>query len=422
MKAVIASPDVYFPQIMAHYPPGGGGRTFATAAAYAEHMAKPRMWADELEMTFVLSICSWAGSRAALPAKSNGGEELPGGQSYSQKVPYLLYYLVSKKIQNSLSPASHTKIRAVPPFIDLTHRDQTTQPPFEPAGSRKSWISGCLLVLSLSTHKPSLKMRRHSFLLHLVLALFAAPFAAAASACNDACLIDCAMGAPSCAAAWAAPVPSRFTVRFSLISGPSFDVRVESARAPPMASRFYVLSSLQYFLGAPFYRVLRDASASFVAQVGYRGVPAVDAAWIAERTSNATVAVAPPGNVRGSVAFGTSEVPGPRGNCTAAACSLGFSVELFINTADNARLDAADFSPFGTIDDAGMRVVDALYASYGELADLCAGGDSDEWCVPDGAGWAGVNLTRFLAEGNAYARAAFPRLDAVAGVSIVARE
>jgi len=259
-------------------------------------------------------------------------------------------------------------------------------------------------------------------LARLVLALAAASAAAAPPlACDDACLIACAAGAPACAAAWAAPVPASFTARFSLASGVFFDVRVESARAPPMAARFFLLASLNYFAGAPFYRVLRDGRASFVAQVGYRGVPAVDAAWVARRTSNATVAVAPPGNARGTVAFGTGEVPGPRANCSAPACSLGFSVELFINTADNSRLDAADFSPFGTVDAAGMRVVDGLYAGYGELADLCAGGDRDEFCVRRGAGWAGVNLTRLLAEGDAYARSGYPRLDRVASVAVVAR-
>ena len=62
------------------------------------------------------------------------------------------------------------------------------------------------------------------------------------------------------------------------------------------------------------------------------------------------------------VAFGTlGEVRGPRANCTASECSLGFAVELFVNTADNTqRLDAADFSPFGTIDESGMRTIDGL--------------------------------------------------------------
>lgn len=215
-------------------------------------------------------------------------------------------------------------------------------------------------------------------------------------------------------------MPATYITRISLTTGEFFDVHVETERAPPMAARFYVLSRLGYFVGAPFYRVLRNSTSSFVSQFGYRGVPSVDAAWMAERTSNETVAVAAPGNVRGTIAFGTSEVAGPRANCSSTACSLGFSVELFINTADNSRLDASDFSPFGFVDDAGMRVIDGLYAEYGELADLCAGADRDSYCVPNGAGgWAGVNLTRFLLEGRAYLNVHFPRLAVVESVDVI---
>lgn len=245
------------------------------------------------------------------------------------------------------------------------------------------------------------------------------------SPCDDACLIACAEGAESCASVWAAPVPPSFTTRFVLTGGGHFDVVVaDSTRAPPMAARFFVLSKLAYFVGAPFYRVLRlNATDAFVAQVGYRGVPSVDAAWLSRRMSNETVAVAPPGNVRGTVAFGTGEVPGPLApNCSAAQCSLGFSVELFINLADNTRLDAADFSPFGAIDASGMALVDQLYWRYGELADLCSGPGKDEFCVPKPPpeeGWAGINLTQFLLQGNAYARSNNPSFDYVSDVYVL---
>jgi hypothetical protein len=70
-----------------------------------------------------------------------------------------------------------------------------------------------------------------------------------------------------------------------------------------------------------------------------------------------------------------------------------------------------------------MRAVDGLFAEYGECAEICAGAglDKDGFCVPDGAGgWRGVNLTRFLQEGNDYARAHYPKLDVVADVRLVA--
>jgi cyclophilin family peptidyl-prolyl cis-trans isomerase len=239
------------------------------------------------------------------------------------------------------------------------------------------------------------------------------PLSAAAS---DAELIACAEDAPSCDWAWAESVPTAFTQRLHTTRG-VIDVRITTASSPAAAARAFLLARLGYAAGGAFYRVLATPTRRFVAQWGYRGAPAVDGAWLARQTSNVTAAVAPPGNVRGSVALGTSEAPGPRPpNCTAAQCSMGFAVEFFVNLADNARLDAADFSPFGEIDEAGMAAVDALYAGYGECADLCAqpGEESNPYCIPTpGGGYAGVNLTRYLVEGEAYLVEHFPLLDRV---------
>ena len=189
---------------------------------------------------------------------------------------------------------------------------------------------------------------------------------------------------------------------------------LQRERAQARAASFFLLSRLRYVDGAPLYRVLDvNASARFVTQWGYSGVPAVDAAWLTSALDNSSEAVAPPGNVRGAVAFGTGSVPGPRPpNCTASECSVGFSVELFADLADNGRLDANGFAPFGAIDDGGMAVLGRAYAGYGECADACAQSGGGPYCVSDGrGGWAGVNLTRFLAEGSdAYLRRAFPRL------------
>ena len=102
---------------------------------------------------------------------------------------------------------------------------------------------------------------------------------APAQSCDDVCLIACAEGAPTCMDVWSAPVPDRFTTRFTLQSGAAFDVHVESSHAPPMAARFYVLSRLAYFVGAPFYRVLRASNTSFVSQVGYVSQPCLGREW-----------------------------------------------------------------------------------------------------------------------------------------------
>ena len=43
------------------------------------------------------------------------------------------------------------------------------------------------------------------------------------------------------------------------------------------------------------------------------------------------------------------------------------TTQLFINLADNRRLDAEVFAPLGTVIE-GMAVVERLYAGYGENA------------------------------------------------------
>jgi len=233
---------------------------------------------------------------------------------------------------------------------------------------------------------------------------------------NDAFLLACARGQPECAPVWDAPVPPTYTATVGTPHGP-FSIFVNTSWAPAMAARFFVLTQLGYSRGGPFYRVLAAPSRAFVAQWGYRGVPVVDAAWAALRTSNATAPVLL-SNARGTVAFGTSEVPndGRHPGCTAPLCSQGFAVELFVNLADNARLDAMGFSPFGVVT-FGMAAIDKLYAGYGECADLCAGeAPPSPFCVPSPrGGWAGVNFTAMLAEGaENYLRPNFPLLDYVA--------
>lgn len=259
-------------------------------------------------------------------------------------------------------------------------------------------------------------MTTTSGLLHSLL-LAAAALIAAAAAPDSAFLIACAQGLPACAHVWREPVPSFFNATVRTPHGP-FTILVNTSAAPAMARRFFVLHALGYARGGPFYRVLAaPGRAPFVAQWGYRGDPAVDAAWVALRTSNAT-APALLSNTRGTVAFGTSEVAnsGAQPGCTAPLCSQGFSVELFVNLADNSpRLDAMGFSPFGVVT-SGMGAVDALFAGYGECADLCAGEvPPSPFCVPKKAGgYAGVNFTRMLAEGSAtYLRPTFPLLDYV---------
>jgi peptidyl-prolyl cis-trans isomerase A (cyclophilin A) len=72
------------------------------------------------------------------------------------------------------------------------------------------------------------------------------------------------------------------------------------------------------------------------------------------------------------------------------------TTQIFINFADNSRLDGMGFAPFGLVVE-GMDVVDSLYGGYGEGA-------------PQGRG---PSQARIQAEGNAYLEADFPELDFV---------
>jgi hypothetical protein len=71
------------------------------------------------------------------------------------------------------------------------------------------------------------------------------------------------------------------------------------------------------------------------------------------------------------------------------------ATQLYINLADNPRLDSQGFAPIGRVA-AGMDVVDRLYGGYGETA---------------GGGMRGGRQGKILAGGNAHLDAEFPKLD-----------
>jgi len=249
---------------------------------------------------------------------------------------------------------------------------------------------------------------------------------------HDEFLIRCAHEAPDCRARMHAAPPPTFDIRVGSTRG-DFTIHVVTAWAPPMAQRLYVLADLRYFQHSALYRVLyHNVSTRFVTQFGYRGVPRVDEAWIQWQTENITWSVQrPPGNARGTVAFGTGYTPNmhtnPNCSVRASYCSLGFQVELFINLGDNTGdsksqhdLDSPDFSPVGFIDESDMsHVVDHFYAGYGELSTICEE-QPNIFCVRDSTGrYAGVDLNAYLDQGNSYLRQHFPKLDYVRDAFLV---
>jgi peptidyl-prolyl cis-trans isomerase A (cyclophilin A) len=169
--------------------------------------------------------------------------------------------------------------------------------------------------------------------------------------------------------------PDDFRVRFETTRGP-FIVAVTREWAPLAADRFYNLVQLGYFEDAGFFRVIPG----FVAQFGISGDPKISARW-----KDATIPDDPvrAQNLRGYLSFAMS---GPHSRTT----------QLFINLANNVRLDRVGFAPFGRVVE-GIEVVDLLYAGYGEGS-------------PRGRGPA---QDLIYSEGNRYLREEFPRLDFV---------
>lgn len=214
--------------------------------------------------------------------------------------------------------------------------------------------------------------------------------------------------------------PEEFTITFSTTVG-AFDVAVNTKAAPPFATRAWRLAKLGYWDGASFFRTLIKPGQQFVAQFGYKGNASVDACWDAHMTSNASWAVPPPGNVKGSVSFAMGAVQHALPNCTSAEyCAQGFSTNIFVNLQDNNNLDAPGFVPFGTVVAPGMDVVERLYAGYGECTELCPTGASDPFCIGTGASCQGVSMTRLVKEGDAYLRAEKPKLTKITTATAVA--
>jgi peptidyl-prolyl cis-trans isomerase A (cyclophilin A) len=141
-----------------------------------------------------------------------------------------------------------------------------------------------------------------------------------------------------------AHAPAVFKAKFTTTAG---DIIIEVHRdwAPLGADRFYNLVRRGFFTNASFFRVVPG----FVVQFGLNADPAVNNAWKDADIQDDPVVQS---NKRGSLVFATA---GPNTRTT----------QFFINYADNARLDAMGFAPFGTVIE-GMDVVDKIYPGYGE--------------------------------------------------------
>lgn len=175
--------------------------------------------------------------------------------------------------------------------------------------------------------------------------------------------------------------PDSYKVRLDTSKG-QFEIAVTRSWAPLGADRFYTLVKSGFYDGARFFRV----RPGFVVQFGIAGDPAVNAKW---RNANLQDDPVLQSNRTGTITYAAERSPNTR------------STQVFINLADNARLDATRFAPFGAVMQ-GMDVVQQLYSDYGEIAPMGTGPDEG----------------RGEAEGNAYFEREFPKLDYIKKATI----
>jgi len=169
--------------------------------------------------------------------------------------------------------------------------------------------------------------------------------------------------------------PNVFKARFDTTAG-IFIIEVHADWAPRGADRFYNLVKNGYSDGCRFFRVVPG----FVVQFGINGDAAIQRNWTDATIPDDKVTQ---GNTRGFVTFAKSSEPNSR------------TTQLFINFADNSRLNRQGFAPFGKVT-MGMEVVDKIFSVYGEKPDQ----------------------DRIEKEGNAYLTKNFPKLDYIKKATI----
>lgn len=152
---------------------------------------------------------------------------------------------------------------------------------------------------------------------------------------------------PQATTAAAGQAPDSFHVVFETSRGP-FTVLINRAWAPKGADRFHELVEQGFFTDEKFFRVVPG----FVAQFGLSGDPKHNESWDGKRLMDDSVKQS---NVRYTLTFAT-QGPNTRTH------------QLFLNLADNQKLDGMGFAPIGKVV-AGMSVVDSLYSEYGEAPD-----------------------------------------------------
>jgi peptidyl-prolyl cis-trans isomerase A (cyclophilin A) len=176
--------------------------------------------------------------------------------------------------------------------------------------------------------------------------------------------------------------PATYKAEFETTQG-KFVLKITRSWSPEGADRFYNLVRHGFYNDCRFFRVIKG----FMVQFGINGDPTVMQFW---RTATINDDPVKASNKRGTITFAKSGLPNSR------------TTQVFINYADNSRLDGQGFAPFGEVIQ-GMEVVDALNGKYGDGAPRGQGPDQN----------------RIQMEGNVYLKAAYADLDYIKKASIV---
>ena len=169
--------------------------------------------------------------------------------------------------------------------------------------------------------------------------------------------------------------PDKFRVKFETSCG-DFTVEVQRDWAPLGADRFHELVQAGFYDECRFFRVVPG----FVVQWGMNGDPAVYAKWKDREIKDDKVTQS---NREGMITF-ASRGPNTR------------TCQLFINLADNQRLDDLGFAPFGKVVE-GLDVVQKITSEYGQRP----------------------QQPLIQEEGNAYLKKEFPKMDYIKKATVV---
>ncbi|MFN9283818.1 MAG: peptidylprolyl isomerase [Planctomyces sp.] len=169
--------------------------------------------------------------------------------------------------------------------------------------------------------------------------------------------------------------PDKFRVKFETSCG-DFAVEVQRDWAPLGADRFHELVQAGFYDECRFFRVVPG----FVVQWGMNGDPAVYAKWKDREIKDDKVTQS---NREGMITF-ASRGPNTR------------TCQLFINLADNERLDDLGFAPFGKVVE-GLDVVKKITSEYGQRP----------------------QQPLIQEEGNTYLKKEFPKMDYIKKATVV---